>query len=110
MARAIPITWLCLIARFTLESDNDYNVTKAWANDINVKNLTKLSFYVSVAQQSNIGNNIAEPSNSADYLELFNTMDLVADVYSLVKTPSFGISGSLTMTEPTTCNPYDRFE
>jgi hypothetical protein len=85
-----------------LESDNDYNITKAYANDINIKNLTDLSFYVTIAEEKEIANDIVEPSNSADYLEFFNTMDLVGDVYSLVKTPSFGISGSLNMTEPVT--------
>lgn len=85
-----------------LESDNDYNVTRAYAKDINVKNVADLSFDVTIAEEKEIANDIVEPSNSADYSELFNMVELAGDVYSLVKTPRFGINGSLKLTEPIT--------
>ncbi|MCH3908864.1 MAG: hypothetical protein LKF75_01695 [Bacilli bacterium] len=82
-------------------SDSDYDLTRIYANNITLDNAS-ISFDINIANQDNISTYIKEPSNISSYNELYSSLDLFGDIYSLVKTPRFGLDGSITLSEPVT--------
>lgn len=94
-------TYALVIDNYTIHmaSDSNYNLTKVWAADLAIQDKATVSFEVTVEKDTEIDTHIVAPSDSASYLELFNTMDLAADITKLVKTPRFGLTGNLSLTE-----------
>lgn len=94
----------------TMTSDGKYNLTGVKTSGISFNGNT-LAFDVSIDTLKAFDTSAFVPSDSASYLDIYNSYALIERITKLVRTPSFGIAIDVgmekTLTEGAATNTYE---
>jgi len=87
----------------TLKSDGEYNLTGVSATNLTLSGIT-MSFDVTTNMNAALNTANFIPSDSASYLDIYNSWDMIQQVADLVMKPSFGVAIDIDMTKTVTEN------
>lgn len=93
----------------TMVSDKDYNLTSVSTTGISIKGCA-LKFDVGINTQAALDLTKFVPSDSASYLDIYNSWGVIEKVTNLIRNPSFGIGVDISVvkniTESSVTNTY----
>jgi hypothetical protein len=87
----------------TMASDKDYNLTGVSATNLVLNGVT-LNFSITTDLQATIDTASFVPTDTASYLDIYNSWTMIQKVADLIMKPSFGISMDIAMTKSVTEN------
>ncbi len=86
-----------------LKSDGNYNLTGVSASALTLNGIT-MSFDVSVDLNATVDMTSFIPTDSASYLDIYNSWDMIQQVADLIMKPTFGLNMDIAMTKTVTEN------